>query len=65
MKQTAVVFEAKIRSAGSAIGLNDTTCADSMRGGEEQETWRGGERLRKRERGGEKKGGGASDEGSV
>lgn len=32
MKQTAVVFEAKIPSAGAAIDLNNTGCADSMQG---------------------------------
>lgn len=30
MKQTAVVFEAKMQSAGSAIDLNGTSCADTV-----------------------------------
>lgn len=29
MKQTAVVFEAKMQSAGSAIDLTSTSCADT------------------------------------
>lgn len=33
MKQAAVVFEAKIRSAGSAMDLNNTSCADNIQGG--------------------------------
>ncbi|KAI4795812.1 hypothetical protein KUCAC02_029637 [Chaenocephalus aceratus] len=32
MKQTAVVFEAEIGSAGSAIDLNNMSCADIMQG---------------------------------
>jgi len=32
MKQTAVVFEAKIGSAGSAIDLNNMSCSDIMQG---------------------------------
>lgn len=33
MKQTAVVFEAKIRSAGSAIDPNSANCADNIQRG--------------------------------
>lgn len=36
MKQTAVVFEAKIRSAGSAIDLNSASCADNIQKGWEE-----------------------------
>lgn len=55
MKQTAVVFEAKIRSASSVIGLNNTTCADSMQGGKNRRHEEG-EKGWKRERRGEKVG---------
>lgn len=41
MKQTAVVFEAKIRSAGSAIDLNNT---DSMQGEKTRDMKKGRQR---------------------
>lgn len=41
MKQTAVVFEAKIRRAGSAIDLNNTSCADNIQGEKTREMKRG------------------------
>ncbi len=65
MKQTAVVFEARIQSAGSAIDLNNTGCADSMQGEKTREMKRGRKdnKLRKREKVGKNKG--ARDEGSV
>lgn len=60
MKQTAVVFEAKIRSAGSAIDPNGASCADNIqRGGRKtgemkrgkkgrEEIIRGGEEMKGR-----------------
>lgn len=47
IKQTAVVFEAEILSAGSAIDLNNTGCADRMQ--REKTRWGEEERLRKRQ----------------
>lgn len=41
MKQTAVVFEAKIRCAGSAVDLNNTSCADNIQGEKTREMKRG------------------------
>lgn len=60
MKQAAVVFEAKIRSAGSAIDLNNTRCADNIQGEKTREIRRGRRDVRlKRENTG------ARDEGTV
>lgn len=52
MKQTAVVFEAKIQSAGSAIDLNNTGSADCMQREKTREMKRGrkDDKLRKREK---------------
>ncbi|KAF3850591.1 hypothetical protein F7725_012363 [Dissostichus mawsoni] len=44
MKQTAVVFEAKIGSAGSVIDLNNMSCADIMQVEKTREIKDGGER---------------------
>lgn len=41
MKQTAVVFEAEIWCAGSAIDLNNTSCADNIQGEKTREMKRG------------------------
>lgn len=64
MKQTAVVFEAKIGSAGSAIDPNSASRADNIqRGGRKTgEMKRGKKRQRGDNKGGEElKGGGARE----